>query len=905
MRTIQYKNLYRMLFITVSILSACIIPVAASLNIISQGDTVFLGEEGLDIFRAVPDPYTHIAYFQPGTSPDRGNPTEILAVSNKQSWYISPVSFQENTGTWYQYDIRSGRIGGVAFVVKRPRISVRLHSNPTDSDLTNRAVSRDSAINFRFETNLYEVTERFGFNPGLDGYLSISIQTPHGSTYSAVRNTDGNLLSLEYLSVDRNPWYLVESRTYRGWNIAYTDSSNTYLYPSGTYNIWPEVRLNNIADNYPGPIGNDKNNPVFLTVQRGALSLETDTDSIQKGGTFTTTITGSPEREYYIWVKGTGKMSGRPDDQPPMIMPSQERIYQDSEYGPYLIGMHPVQSPPGLIIRDDVPVLPFNGVSYYAKVVTDRTGTATVGWRTTDDTRDRQYTIRIEGDDSGNTRSDEVKISVIEGFVSIDTGSSGIFFLGSEIPLYGLNSDNCETYLFITGPNLPSNGGRLTNPTQRVVDGDPSSFTRVTDDSCETWQYTWYTGNLGLDAGAYSIYAVNRPVGRNNLNGATYSIIPITFRNPYLSVTPAQNILVKGDTFHITGIGPGDPRSGVAIWIFGKNYVFYDTTDVNRDGTFDYTLDAAQTSYLFPGQYQVVVQHPMYNGQFDVYPDGRMENVLSIYPYPGSPVFRIGGQGALESDNAAYALQTVLDSPFIDDTYYTSQFIVTNPKIVIFPVPVSSPGEGIGITGETNLGTDNDLLVEISENWFGPTSKSHSWEFSGISGTTRVMPGYNGNNRFSFVADTRGMNPGEYMIRISGMRVDVSDSTMMTLALPVPTTAEIPLEPAAIPEEEIPDEIKEIIRQEPVPSVPMPADTTTIQESVEITPIPTKSFDLRDSAIPWIGLGAILLLSIGGILLWHHHMKKETIIGEISDEEKLETENSDEDQEEIEKEIPS
>ncbi|MBN1166612.1 MAG: DUF3821 domain-containing protein [Methanospirillaceae archaeon] len=904
MKNHYHQEPFRMLFFAVCILSACIIPAAASPNIISQGDTVFLGEEGLDISRAVPDPYTHVAYFQPGTSPDRRNPTEILAISNKQSWYISPVSFQDRTGTWYQYDIGSGRVGGVAFIVRRPTILLRLLSNPMDSDLTNRAISRDSAINFRIETNLNEVTERFGFNPGLDGYVSLSIRTPHGSTYSAVRNTDGSLLSLEYLSVDRNPWYLVEPKTYRGWNVAYTDSSNTYLYPSGTYIIWPEIRLNNLADNYPGSVGNDKNNPVFLTVGRDALSIETNTDSIQKGGTFTTTITGSPEKEYYIWVKGTGKMSGRPDDQPPMIMPSQERIYQDSEYGPYLIGMHPVQSFPGQIIRDDVPALPFNGVYYYAQVITDKTGTATVGWRTTDDTRDRQYTIRIEEDDSGSSRSDEVKISVIEGFVSIKTESSGIFFLGTDIPLYGMNSDNCETYLFITGPNLPSNGGRLTNPTQRVVDGDPNSFTRVTDDSCETWQYTWYTGNLGLDAGAYSIYAVNRPVGRNNLQGATYSIIPITFRNPYLSVTPAQNTLVKGDAFHITGIGPGDPNSGVAIWIFGKNYVFYDTTDVESDGTFDYTLDAAQTSYLFPGQYQVVVQHPMYNGQFDVYPDGRIENVLSVYPYPGSPVFRIGGQGALESDNAAYALKTILDSPFIDDTYYTSQFIVTNPKIVIYPVPVLSPGEGIEITGETNLGTDNELLIEISENWFGPVPKSYNREFSGISGTTRIIPGYNGNNRFSFVADTRGMNPGEYMVRVSGIRVEVSDSTMMTLAWPVPTTAEVPMEPTVIQEEEIPDENEEISSQEPTPSVPVPADTTTMQEPVESTPIPTESSNIWDFSIPWIGLGGILFLFIGGILLWHRYVKKEESTEEISDEEKEEADHNDEDQKEIEEEIP-
>ncbi len=769
------------------ILLICGVPATAYTNIISQGDVVFIGEEGLDVSHAIPEPYTEIAYFQAGTNPDRDVPAETIAVTRKDSFYISPVSFLGLTGTWYQYDSGSGRTGGVAFVVKEPTISVRLYTNPANSDCSNAAVSRDSYINFRIETNLYAVAERTSFTPNMDGFISLSIQAPDGSRYNAVKSADMAVIPLEYLPVDQNPWYLVPAGISDGWNVKYQDNSGGYLYESGTYLIWPEIRLNHIDRNYQGFLGTSEENPVRLTIGTDSLSITVNDESVLKSGSFVTTIAGSPNTEYYLWVAETGMMSGRPDDQPPQIFPYQERIYQDDEYGPYSVGMHMIPSPSGKTIREDVPDMPYHGVHYYARVVTDDAGLVTVGWRTTDDTKEKRYTIRVIGGTVPIIRSDEVPVTIIKGDVTVETGSSGTYFLGDEIRLYGINSESCDTYLFLSGPNLPSNGGKLTDPTKRVVDGDPSTFTRASGDNCETWEYTWYTGNLGIDAGSYSIYAVNRPVGRNNLKGTLYKTISVTFREPYLSVTPAISVVAQGDTYHIRGTGLGSPNAGIAIWIFGKNFVFYDTEQGERDGSFDYTLDSGVTSYLFPGEYQVILQHPMYNGQFDLYPDNTRSEVQSVYPYPGAVLFRIAGPGALEADSAAYALTSALNSPFIDDTYNTRQFIITSPKIKINPIKEHSPGEIIVISGVTNMGTDTNLLVEVTENWFSPTSKEESREFSGISGIVPVIAGYDTYNQFSFPADTSGMHPGEYMVRISGISIDVTDSTMMTLQYPVPT----------------------------------------------------------------------------------------------------------------------
>ena len=86
--------------------------------------------------------------------------------------------------------------------------------------------------------------------------------------------------------------------------------------------------------------------------------------------------------------------------------------------------------------------------------------------------------------------------------------------------------------------------------------------------------------------------------------------------------------MAKGDKLFINGKAEGMPSKGVAIWILGKNYWNGEKEDigssamvtegVNNEGEFQYEISSAVTSDLASGQYFVVVQHPMYNEEFDV-----------------------------------------------------------------------------------------------------------------------------------------------------------------------------------------------------------------------------------------------------------------------------------------------
>ncbi|MBT8507417.1 hypothetical protein AZH53_03105 [Methanomicrobiaceae archaeon CYW5] len=143
--------------------------------------------------------------------------------------------------------------------------------------------------------------------------------------------------------------------------------------------------------------------------------------------------------------------------------------------------------------------------------------TATAGTHTVKGEADWQDVI-AESDEGNNilTRTIEVAEDYAydpNGKVEIaiqSGGSSGrIFKKGDLIFLSGTNTASDYVYLSIIGPNLPENGGSLTNPQISVVDSDPTTFTRVQVDSDGTWDYVWLTEGKEVldDGGVYTIYA--------------------------------------------------------------------------------------------------------------------------------------------------------------------------------------------------------------------------------------------------------------------------------------------------------------------------------------------------------------------------------------------------------------
>lgn len=116
-------------------------------------------------------------------------------------------------------------------------------------------------------------------------------------------------------------------------------------------------------------------------------------------------------------------------------------------------------------------------------------------------------------------------------------------YLGNTVKLSGYCYTSQTVYLFLTGPNLPSNGVALDNSNRRA---DQGGFTEVDVDGNNHWEYDWYTGGLPLDAGGYTVWAVNGPHDRSDLSTSEYSTISVTLENPSISVATLTTPSVPG-----------------------------------------------------------------------------------------------------------------------------------------------------------------------------------------------------------------------------------------------------------------------------------------------------------------------------------------------------------------------
>jgi hypothetical protein len=260
--------------------------------------------------------------------------------------------------------------------------------------------------------------------------------------------------------------------------------------------------------------------------------------------------------------------------------------------------------------------------------------------------------------------------------VTIVAHGAGSYYLGDEAVFSGVNTDSNSTYLFITGPNLPESGGKLTSPSQKAVSGDPGSFTVVKTNPDKTWDYPWYTSGLSLDAGTYTLYAVSEPKTEDQLAETPYGTTSIIIKAPYITANLSSLNVVKGQPFTVTGIAEGIPPE-VQIWIFGDNYAFNTTIPVNSDASFTFNGDAMMSEKLPAGQNYLIVQHPMQNNTFDI--DVSRNYVRSLPLNNGTNLFRISGPGSLQGNDAAEALVAAFSDPGNgDDTYTLIPFQIDN-----------------------------------------------------------------------------------------------------------------------------------------------------------------------------------------------------------------------------------
>ena len=177
-------------------------PVAAAINTITTGGTVFIGEDGLDVTAAMGG-NTRIGWWASGASIATSSPDYTVAVPDPANFYVSPTDFVSHTGPWYRSSTL-GNVSGTAFTVVDPRLVLKVEDTTVDVDVTDKWVPTGDSIRFRIETNLISIAQR----PGVSSTpITIKVQSPSGAVYTSLMNSAGMSTSTADIPVTSSPYF--------------------------------------------------------------------------------------------------------------------------------------------------------------------------------------------------------------------------------------------------------------------------------------------------------------------------------------------------------------------------------------------------------------------------------------------------------------------------------------------------------------------------------------------------------------------------------------------------------------------------------------------------------------------------------------------------------------------------
>ena len=597
-----------------------------------------------------------------------------------------------------------------------------------------------------------------------------------------------------------------------------------YKILSGEYEFYAEININGMKDNLGEITGKTVSKTITLTVEKETVKITADKETVIRNNAFSVKLEGTSRFTYLVWF--TDLSSYNYDETPSFIKDQHSANVIEVNY---TRAKNTTYKSSGKTIADDLPLGTYvageGGHDYtenYAMAVKiPEDSTMTIGIMTTEKTKDTTYTIRAQkttkygkGFTLDPILYDTVKVKVEKGAVTVAASGDGSYYLGEEVILSGTDTDSDDVFLFITGPNLPVAGGKIDDPkTSPKTKGESTKVTVKTDD---TWEYKWDTSGSILDAGTYTVYATSDFALKSGVNktlsDVKYDSVSIVIKKPFVTATTSSSTVAKGDKLYIRGTAEGKPTQGVGIWILGKNYWNGEKSDlmsssmvtetVNDDGSFEYEFGSGDTRNLASGQYFVVVQHPMYNGVFDV-KDAKNEdkNTIQVITNPkgandvNGVAFIIAGAGKLQGSDAAEALITSINSANVDDTYTKLTFLVEEPWIRVNNVGDHYVGDQFKITGTTNLAVDDTLIVEVTSSSFQPTQKTQSGEFSGLSSTVKVTEGSTYND-WALDVDSSTFKTDEYIVNVEAIEADVTTTTTFNIlaasATSTPVTMDAP-----------------------------------------------------------------------------------------------------------------
>ena len=342
-----------------------------------------------------------------------------------------------------------------------------------------------------------------------------------------------------------------------------------------------------------------------------------------------------------------------------------------------------------------------------------------------------------------------VTVKFLKGTITAEADADS-YFIGDEVTITGVNKAGTITAMTLKGTNFYNES--VIDVVEWEKTGENFEFTFDTSDIIN--DKPGFSGKK-LDVGAYTLTIV---VGNVEEPDAKATVV-VSLKQPFISIVEAPEVIVQDTKAEF--IVNAEATTKIRYYIFGTNYfnASADVTDLVEDTTnqFTFTLNEAFTEAMDAGQYFMVIQHPMYNGVFDIAADG------TTIELDDTPLFNVDLR---QTANAAQALCDALDTQNIDDMYVKYSFFVVgeDESFTMSEIPTTiAQGETLTISGVSTANAGEFVTVEMISTAFAAVPKETVGSAAFIAVTTQIAD----DGTWEVTFDTSDLNVDEYSLKVA------------------------------------------------------------------------------------------------------------------------------------------
>ena len=392
----------------------------------------------------------------------------------------------------------------------------------------------------------------------------------------------------------------------------------------------------------------------------------------------------------------------------------------------------------------------------------------------------------------------EVDITIEKGSITAKADAAS-YFVGDKITITGTNTAGAISGYTLKGTNFEADEVKVEFKEGTTVKSKTFEFEIDTSKILD--------GKKKLDVGTYTLTIL---VGDLKEPSAK-ATVALVLKQPFITIIEAPEVIVQGTEAKFV-IG-AEATGEIAWYLFGTNY-FNATNNVvsgpEKDTTnqFKFTLDDKFTENMDAGQYFMVIQHPMYDGAFNIlaFNNAFYLNTTGTATDKEGFLFNVDIR---QTANAAQALCDALDTQNIDDMYVKYSFFVVgeDESFIISDIPTTiAQGDTLTISGVSTSNAEEYVTVEMISTAFAAVPKETVGSASFIAVTTQIAE----DGTWEVTFDTSNLNVDEYSLKVA-----CGEDTWKNVNINVVEAADEPDTPVTPPADDEPGQDEPVAPETP------------------------------------------------------------------------------------------